>query len=249
MDVAGVDHRVTFPEVLAIVRRQWRIVIAVVAVAGIAMVTLPGDVESAWRADGNVVLLSSATAESAAGGRVEVNPWSQFGNTQAIAASALVELMRSADVKQTIESDPAIVTYGVGINPNGSGAIIDLTVTAATAEKAMSAWADLASRVERNLRSLQRATGAPETTWLTLGSLTTPTKAEELPASNMRAIGAIGVLGLAAALAAALGADKVASLMGERARRSERPEAEQPGDRNRSALAAVSGQPERQAIP
>jgi hypothetical protein len=192
---------------LAVIRRHWLAVVAVLAVTVVASFQVRDHVSSEYEVRGNMILLPPPTVPSNIGGDVDVNPWARFG-AEAGAAAALVEVLQSDVNTAEVLDDPAVTMYAVGINPR-NGAIIDITVRASRVESAGDAYQRALDVLTTELDTRQEASGAPKSTWMKADVLTRPQSAKELPGSKMRAMLGVGLLGVLASVSLAVALDTV----------------------------------------
>lgn len=195
--------------VLNAMRRYWFAVVGVLILTAVAVALVPRNIAADYEAQGSVIILSPSTVEDSSTGEVVgVNPWSRFGSSgEGVAATAVIEVLQSGPFEAQIMDDPAIDEYIVEINPGSNGAIIDITVRATDPDAALEAFDQIVERIIFELGARQEAAGAPEATRLSAEVLTRPEEPTELLGSRSRAMLALGVLGLLASVAVAVGLD------------------------------------------
>ncbi len=198
-----------YRKLLAVVRRYWVAVFAVLVLTAVAVVLVPAHISPDYDARGTVILLSPSTAtDSSTGQNVGINPWSRFGASgEGVAATAIIEVLQSKAVEEVVLDDDAVQEYSITANPGGNGAILDISVLASTDDAAVAAFDLIVDRLAAELESRQEAAGAPADTRLESNVLTRPDSALELQGSRTRAMLALVVLGAIAAVAVAVALD------------------------------------------
>lgn len=200
--------------ILGALRRQWWASLLTLAVAAAAVIVVPRQISPEFQVSGDVILLSPATLD----GGASVNPWSRFGGAETGAAAALVTVLNGASTKERLVVGD-VKTVDVGIN-RSNGAIIGVSVLATSSEGALRGYQDVVAELDEQLRLRQAEAGAAVETWLRLDALTVPSRAEELPGSRTRAMAALAVVGVVAAICAAVVLDvTVGARLAHRSRR------------------------------
>lgn len=200
----------------AIGRHRIAVLLVLVATA-VAVVQVPRGISSEYEAVGSVVLLSPSSVPSGTGEDVNVNPWARFGPTEAAAAAALTQVLRSPSRRELVVGDGELVkTYDIGTNA-ANGAIIDIRVIGATEASTLAAFDVALQTLERELEGRQEASGAEPPTWLRADVLTRPEGATELPGAATRAMAAVGAIGVIAAASAAIVLDTLGNARRRRA--------------------------------
>jgi uncharacterized protein involved in exopolysaccharide biosynthesis len=197
-----------FERLLAIIGRHWRAVAIVLVVTVVAVLQVPGRVTPDFKVTGSAIVLSPPNLAAQGDATTLVNPWARLSTAETGAAAALVQVLDSDAVVQEVLADAAVSGYTVGGNP-ANGAIIDISVVASEEVAALTAFDVAFERLQSELRDRQEMTGAPSETWLAADLLTRPDRAEQQPGSQTRAMLAVGVLGVAAAICMAIALDVV----------------------------------------
>jgi hypothetical protein len=172
--------------------RHWLVASLAIVGTAAAGVFFVGRVAPEYEAKGSVILLAPPSARSPDGQFVAVNPFSRFDDSMAVTASAMVNIMRSPQMAQTLHDGGVEGGYELEPDLNGGGSIVLVTVTAATPEQAVHAFDVVRQAMQNLLDQLQAQAGAPENTRLRLDGLAPPTKASALITSKVRV--GVGVL-------------------------------------------------------
>lgn len=143
--------------------------------------------------------------------RGTLNPFQSFDSSFDIVSSLATQRASAASARATLGaqgflSSYAIVNYTIGANPVDTSGnptpLLEVVVTSsdpAAAERTVSAVADL---LTSEVNDLQASIGAPSSTWIST-AVVSPPAAAQLHTSRTRALAALGVLALVAAIAAA----------------------------------------------
>ena len=202
-----------FRRLFAAVKRFWLVVLGILVLTVLAVALVPSNISPDFEARGTALILSPSTVENTdTGEEIGINPWSRFGASgEGVAATAMIEVLESKAFEQEVMADDAVKEFTVTPNPGGNGAILDISVLASEASSALDGFDLIVDRLVQELDSRQEAAGAPVETRLKAEVLTKPAKATELRGSQTRAMLAIAVLGVIAAVAAAAALDTIMS--------------------------------------
>jgi len=202
-----------FRRLFAAVKRFWLVVLGILVLTVLAVALVPSNISPDFEARGTALILSPSTVENTdTGEEIGINPWSRFGASgEGVAATAMIEVLESKAFEQEVMADDAVKEFTVTPNPGGNGAILDISVLASEASSALDGFDLIVDRLVQELDSRQEAAGAPVETRLKAEVLTKPAKATELRGSQTRAMLAIAVLGVIAAVAAAAALDTITS--------------------------------------
>jgi hypothetical protein len=186
---------VNFRDVVRILmRRRWilvpAIVLALLAAGGCYMVAPP-----AYTQTESYLLLYPLEGVNGPG-----NPFLNLGNGVGMAASVLATKTNAPDTAARLTSGTPGLTYTVAPDPASTAPILDVIVNdqdRAAVARGLDAVGD---ELVTQLASLQRATGAPEASWVTISRLTRdpePTPSHKAGLRNgAAALGGILVLAL-----------------------------------------------------
>ena len=202
-----------FRRLFAAVKRFWLVVLGILVLTVLAVALVPSNISPDFEARGTALILSPSTVENTdTGEEIGINPWSRFGASgEGVAATAMIEVLESKAFEQEVMADDAVKEFTVTPNPGGNGAILDISVLASEASSALDGFDLIVDRLVQELDTRQEAAGAPVETRLKAEVLTKPAKATELRGSQTRAMLAIAVLGVIAAVAAAAALDTITS--------------------------------------
>jgi hypothetical protein len=198
---------------IRILLRRWFVVVpALLLTAGAAYLTLQ-TVKPSYEATGAVVLLGPATAGAPVPGEPsppQVNPYLEFGG--ALETTALIvsrSLMSEAAVTRLAEKG-ATAVYEVGTGSDGGSPLVNVIATDPDEAVALRTVEVLITEVGAELERRQAAARAPRSQFIRAETVTTPTRATPLSGSSLRAVAAVGALGLAASFGLGFLAEAVA---------------------------------------
>jgi hypothetical protein len=188
---------VNFRDVLGALRRRWWLVVPALVLALVAggagyLRTPPQYTQSE-----SYLLLYPVMTEGGPG-----NPFLQLGNGVSMAASVLATKVSAGSTAASLAADHPGLTFGVALDVSSGAPIVavsaqdpDPQVLAATLDR-------LGEDLVTQLADLQKASGAPEDSWVTISRLTHDPQAQESHSDGVRTGGAAagGVLVLFALL-------------------------------------------------
>jgi uncharacterized protein involved in exopolysaccharide biosynthesis len=195
----------SLPQLIMTVLRHWLVaglMLVATAVAGLYFVSR---VEPEYEAIGSVVLLPPSTALVQSGqDEVVLNPYSQFGNPQAILSTAIVTIMENGPMQARLEAAGVDGEYDVSADPGSGGAIMNLTVTTEEPRAALEQLAILMATLQDEVVERQVSSGAPQRTWINAAVLSTPDEPTAQFGSRTRVLAAVVAVGGVGIVAVAL---------------------------------------------
>jgi hypothetical protein len=203
-----------------LVRRWYIVVIGLVITLG-AVLAVNTLISPSYTASGSAVLsVPPNLPEKAASS----NPYLAYGNL-AVAAKVVASAMNQPSVVREMKAKGATGTFVVDLDPERSSPIIIVSSQAETSADAIRTVEVVIQGVQQLLADRQKGLGAPQNTWLTAASVVTPEEANKAVGSRLRAMSAVGVLGLLGTLTLAFaiegwaqGRKRDANRVGEAAR-------------------------------
>lgn len=100
------------------------------------------------------------------------NPFLNLGNGVAMAASVLATKVTAPEAAARLTSGTPGLTYTVAADPNSTAPILVVTVTDRDSASVSTGLNRVGDELVSQLAGLQRATGAPEVSWVTISRLT-----------------------------------------------------------------------------
>ena len=182
---------------LVSLRRRWVIALLVLLVTAGAVFGVGSAVNVRYEANASLVLLGPSSYVDQEGADVKVNPYARFGGAgEGITGTTLVALLMSPQTLRQAEEDGFPGEYTVMFNPNGGGAILDLTVTSATPGESLRGLDRIVATAQDTLLAQQTGAGAPESSLVRASVLTRDEEPGSLNGARIRAMGATAVFGV-----------------------------------------------------
>jgi hypothetical protein len=133
------------------------------------------------------------------------NPFLELGNGVGMAAVVLTTKMSDGSTAEAITADVPGLTYSVAMDYASPAPIVVVTAEHRDPDVVATGLDRLGLELEQQLAGLQAATGAPESTWVTVDQLTSDPTAEAPAGGRLRnAVGAAGVVVFLSLLVVAL---------------------------------------------
>lgn len=143
------------------------------------------------------LLLSPVVTEQGVG-----NPFLQLGNGVSMAAGVLMTKVASGQIADEVTQGVPGAAFTVAGDPSTSAPIVVVTAEGATPSDVAGVLDRAGDELVDQLAQLQRATGAPQVSWVTIGQLTRDPEATRVDSARIRtaAVGSAGVLVVGLAL-------------------------------------------------
>ena len=187
--------------------RQFPVVLLVAVVTFIVASSAAEDTQSRYEGRSSLLFVSAPNGLDLQGRPITVNPLSLSGNGERVASAAVLALSKSPAFEEQLRSAGA--TGDVKFRRTAD-AILDVKSSAKTPVAALNTLNTAVFLVASQLNASQAASGAPPGTFLKIETLATTDRAREIEGSPLKSIGAIVVVGIVVAAAAATALDTVA---------------------------------------
>jgi hypothetical protein len=171
-----------FSEFVGMLMRWKWVIIAGTVVAAVAGATVFVQGVPTYTRTANYLLL--APVETPDG---PSNPFLYLDNGVEMTASVLAAKLMDGETATALTAQAPGVTYLVGLNPEVNAPLIAARVTDTDQDAVDATLADIGSRLARELADLQRVSGAPQNTWVTLQEVINdprPTASRATPLRN-----------------------------------------------------------------
>lgn len=197
-----------------VVRRRWyaALIGLVCTLAGCAVVL---SMAPTYEASSVLVLLAPNTPPAAAptpGAATPgpVNPYQAFDSSITVTADLMSTQVMQPKVVDALVRRGASPDYTVATDPDTGGPTVTITAKASTPDQALVTARLVSDEFRRQLTVRQSDAGAPANSLITASAVVTPTTADRLVSSRIRALVAVIAVGMALSICLALGAEAVA---------------------------------------
>lgn len=219
-----------FWRTVLVVFRRWYITVPAFLLAGAVMLLVYSVVPVRYVSTAALVLTAPPTGGSSLSPPPEqpqllVNPLLNFDQGLSTSASILIQALRTPELATELGAPPGgATTYEVtngSSNPEllTSGPFVFIAGEAATAAQASEIVRRVVERAELELNTRQQALDVPESTFITISQVVTPTTPQAQGGSRTRAAAAALALGVISSLAAGFAAQSIADARRARRRR------------------------------
>jgi hypothetical protein len=208
---------VDFFQAIGILARRWPVALAGIALTLGAAVAGYNLTAPRYDATGQYFLVVPASPpdDPVTGvNPLSLNPFLQYGNLH-IVSEVLARRMNSSTVGEALQTQGAGADYLVDIVAGESPTVLVRT-TGDDAGAVLESYGLVAAGLRDTLEALQRDRGAPDSTMIQLDVISEPTQVAFQQGSKIRALAAIGILGLSGTVLAAFLVEGV--LLGRRRR-------------------------------
>jgi hypothetical protein len=204
-------------ELLRAAGRRWYILVAgMLLTAGVAVAVFRF-VPVVYEAKASLLLLPPSKTVTQTTG----NPFLNLGGLDVVSGVLSLSLTDTETVRSVVPPKSK-TTYTVVQDGAVSGSVLDIAVTAATPRQALSTLSSIEELAASRLKALQDKVAAPADTQARVMTITDNTEARANPGSLIRALLAVGAVGLVISFLAAIAVD--ASIRRYRRRKASRPE-------------------------
>jgi capsular polysaccharide biosynthesis protein len=204
-----------FGTLIRILVRRWYVVLPTLLITFLVAYTQVSSVKPEYTATGSILILQPAVDPAApAPTTANQNPFAQLSAPLRTTAVVISGVLSDKAVHTQISQSGLSRDFTVTVDPDAP--VTTITATAGSPKVAVATVNGLMARFTTELQARQTASGVPPTQQLQTQTLSAPTGAEKDSSNRSRAMGAFAVLGVIAALCAALTAENVA---GRRRRR------------------------------
>lgn len=186
-----------FSDLIAVLRRRWRIFLAGFLLAGLASAGVLMYVPAQYQASGNVLFL--LPAKTATG---SINPYLNLQSGLSVAASLVGGVVTTPETQQEVVASGFTSQYAVAQSPNGVP-LLSVSAEDTDPDMAVKTVAEVIRRIDSQLNQMQVDAGAPTGQFMTIKEFSVTPTAQVLHGSKLRALGvALAVLVLGTALVA-----------------------------------------------
>lgn len=200
---------VTFLQTLA---RRWLIVLAGLLVTAAGVIAVLRFVPPSYEASTSLLLTVPVTGDQKGGSTSDpgqVNPYLAFGGALNVNAELLADLLASRDAHTMVRAAGGGAEYAVSPG-QGAAPVINVLATSGDAREAGATARAVVTVAAQLLSERQRASGAPQSSWIRVSALTSAGSAEQKTTSTIRALVSTVVLGVAATVLLAFTVEGIA---------------------------------------
>ena len=188
-------------------RRQFPIVFVIAAVTVFVALSAAKDTQSRYEGRASLLFVSSPQTVDGQGKPITVNPFSLAGVGEQMASSAVLALSRSPGFHDQLRLNGA---RGDVKFRRTADAILEVKSSAKTPVAALETLDAAVKLASDQLSASQTSAGAPLGSYMKVETIASTDRAREIVGSPMKSVGAIAVVGIVAAVAAAVALDSVA---------------------------------------
>jgi capsular polysaccharide biosynthesis protein len=223
---------VDFGKSLKVMLRRWYVTVPVLLLTAAAAFLTVQTVRPSYQATANVLLLAPAHGDAAPAPGQDappaINPYLHFDKSLKVAADMLATVLNSPRMVEHLAAAGATSSYDVTLPPQQSSwqddsPIMRISADDADRDAAEHTVAIIVQQLSYELARRQKAADAPRSTLIQAQVTTPPTVTGKLMGSTMRALGAVGILGVALALGMASMAEAAAATRSRRRSLHRRP--------------------------
>jgi len=189
------------------VRRQFPVVLLIAIVTVYVAMTSAKDTQSQYEGRASLLFVSSPQGLDNQGKPITVNPFNLAGTAEQFASSAVLALTRSPGFADQLRANGA---SGDVKFRRSADAVLNVTSSAKTPAAALDTLNTSVRLVSDQLAASQASAGAPAGSYMKIETIASTDHAREIKGSPIKSVGAIAVVGIAVAIAAALALDAIA---------------------------------------
>jgi len=180
-------------DVMMVIARRWYVVLAGLLVTAVAAAGAFAAAPVTYHANSSLLLLTKSTVS---GVKTPSNPFLGFGTALAATGQVLGQIVESAPVQDKLLRRGATGAYRVVFASSGEAPLLEVEVTAPTADEAVRTLAVVDEETAAQLVTIQAEAGAPKGSEITLRTVTEDSVATLDRGDKVRALAAAGALGL-----------------------------------------------------
>jgi len=188
-------------------RRQFPVVFVIAVATVFVALSAAKDTQSRYEGRASLLFVSAPAGYDQQGRPITVNPFNISGNGERVASSVVLAMSKSPAFEERLRSRGA---FGDVKFRRRSDSILDLKTSAKTPAGALETLSTAVTVVSDQLASSQAAAGAPLGTYMKIETLASTDRAREIAGTPIKSVGAIAVVGIVVAVAAAAALDSVA---------------------------------------
>jgi hypothetical protein len=230
--------------ILRVLRRRWYVTVAGLLATVMAAYFVLGVLPSQYQAKQSVVLLPAAAsptkqaaastpqAAAATANQGDPNPYRGFDSSISVTAEVMSASVTQPSVVKRLVAQGASSSFGATVDQQSGGPVLQITASSDKPAVAKRTVALVTQELRNELANRQRAVGAPSDSWITISDVTAPGAPQQMIKGKIRILIALGVLGVAGTVAAALAFDALARARSGRKQtsRDDPPESPRDGD-------------------
>lgn len=214
-----------FGDALRVLRRRWYILLAGLVIIGGMVGLVIKNVATEYQASGQLLLVLPLNQE---GGEVPTNPFLNLPSGLTTAATLVATTVSSTDVRNELRAAGLTSEYSVAVNP-GTGPLLIIQAADTDPAEAVATRNGVMNRLDSELARLQGDIAVPESQVIHARANNVSANADALPGSKIRALAAVGAVGLTVTLAITFLTDRLLRSLSRRRVRSRRHTAALPG--------------------
>jgi uncharacterized protein involved in exopolysaccharide biosynthesis len=184
-----------FYTALGVLRRRWLVLLIGLALTAAAVAALFSVVKPIYSAESDHLLLVKHQSVEVNGKKVPLNPYLNFQDGLTATAETMIEWLNSDQASREVET-----AGGSGILEasgfEGSAPLILLQVTGKTQDATLATSRLYAEELNTHLAAIQAEADAPKNQFITASDVQVPEQAQADQSSRIRAVFAVGLLGL-----------------------------------------------------
>jgi hypothetical protein len=193
-----------FIDSLRVLGRRWRILLVGAALtllaAGGAIILVPTNYQSAAQ----VVLLLPPRASSS---KIPTNPYLNLDPGLTLTASLIASSLTTKAAERSVEDAGYTSDYTIGVTPD-TGPLLEVSAEDTDPIMAVKTRDEVIRRLRGELLRMQSEAGAPSRQVISMSINSAPQQADPLPGSKIRALAAIGGVGIFLTLVVAFTRDR-----------------------------------------
>jgi capsular polysaccharide biosynthesis protein len=201
-----------FSEVLAVVVRRWYIVVVATVLMAAAAIAVISVVPTEYQASGQVLLLPPSEPQRE-GSRI--NPYLSLPNGVTFTATLIANGATQPSVARDLARAGFDSPYSVSVVPN-TGPLIIISVKDSDPSAALLQRDELIQRIEGELDRIQEQDDVSDNQRIAARRFNTSDVAEVLAGAKLRALGALGALGIVLTAIAVFGVERWSTRRGQR---------------------------------
>ena len=187
--------------------RQFPVVFIIGVITVMVALSAAKDTETRYEGRASLLFVSSPAGYDLQGKPITLNPLNLSGNGERVASSVVLAMSKSPAFEEQLLASGASGTVKFR---RTADAILDVKATADTPAAALGTLNTAVTLVSNQLAASQASAGAPLGTYLKINTLASTDHAREIVGSPIKSVGAIAVVGIVLAIAAAMALDAVA---------------------------------------
>jgi capsular polysaccharide biosynthesis protein len=181
-----------FIDSLRVLARQWRVLVVGIVIVLAASVGAIVAVPTNYQATGQLVML---LPPQATGTSSPTNPYLNLEPGLTVAASLVANTLSNKASARSLEAAGFTSDYAVGLSPD-AGPVLQISAEDTDGAMAVRTRDEVMRRLQEELTRIQLAENAPPRQIIHARANSAPNVAEALPGSKIRALAAIGALGM-----------------------------------------------------